>query len=86
MPYIRNSIAYDHDFWYTCVKWWYHQVGEMPNEILGNQYKDFAIKAQRPNIYRYTKSYKTQIKRMTLIKCQPKVVVHLPMGDSVLVE
>ena len=58
----------------------------MPNEILGNQYKDFAIKAQRPNIYWYTKSYKTQIKRMTLIKCQPKVVVHLPMGDSVLVE
>ena len=23
MPYVRNSIAYDHDFWYTCVKWWY---------------------------------------------------------------
>ena len=26
MPYLRNSIAYDHDFWYTCVKWWYLQV------------------------------------------------------------
>ena len=25
-PYLRNSIAYDHDFWYTCVKWWYLQV------------------------------------------------------------
>ena len=23
VPYLRNSIAYDHDFWYTCVKWWY---------------------------------------------------------------
>ena len=24
MPYLRNSIAYDHDFWYTCCrKWWY---------------------------------------------------------------
>ena len=22
-PYVRNCIAYDHDFWYTCVKWWY---------------------------------------------------------------
>ena len=21
--YLRNSIAYDHDIWYTCVKWWY---------------------------------------------------------------
>ena len=20
VPYLRNSIAYDHDFWYTCVK------------------------------------------------------------------
>ena len=19
-PYLRNSIAYDHDFWYTCIK------------------------------------------------------------------
>ena len=25
-PYLRNSIAYDHDFWCTCVKWWYLQV------------------------------------------------------------
>ena len=25
MPYHRNSIAYDHDFWYTCVEWWYLQ-------------------------------------------------------------
>ena len=23
VPYLRNSMAYDHDFWYTCVKWWY---------------------------------------------------------------
>ena len=25
-PYLRNSIAYDHDFWYTNVKWKYFQV------------------------------------------------------------
>ena len=25
-PYLRNNIAYDHDFWYTCVKWWYLQA------------------------------------------------------------
>ena len=25
-PYLRNTIGYDHDFWYTCVKWWYLQV------------------------------------------------------------
>ena len=24
--YLRNSKAYDHDFWYTFVKWWYLQV------------------------------------------------------------
>ena len=24
--YLRNSVAYDHDFWFTCVKWWYLQV------------------------------------------------------------
>ena len=24
--YLRNSIAFDHDFWYTRVKWWYLQV------------------------------------------------------------
>ena len=23
VPYLRNSKAYNHDFWYTCVKWWY---------------------------------------------------------------
>ena len=23
---LRNSIAYGHDFWYTCVKWWYLRV------------------------------------------------------------
>ena len=22
MAYLRNSIAYGHDFWNTCVKWW----------------------------------------------------------------
>ena len=21
-PYLRSSIAYDLDFWYTCIKWW----------------------------------------------------------------
>ena len=26
MPNLRNSIAHDHDFCYTCVKWWYLQV------------------------------------------------------------
>ena len=26
IPYLRNSIAYDHYFWYNCVKWWYLQV------------------------------------------------------------
>ena len=25
-PYLRNNAAYDHDFWYTIVKWWYLQV------------------------------------------------------------
>ena len=25
-PYLRNSIAYDHDFWYSCVKWWYFHM------------------------------------------------------------
>ena len=25
-PYLRNSIAYDHYFCYTCVKWWYLQL------------------------------------------------------------
>ena len=22
MPYLRKSIAYDYDLWYTCVKWY----------------------------------------------------------------
>ena len=26
MRYFRNSIAHDHDFWYTYVKWWHLQV------------------------------------------------------------
>ena len=25
-PYLRKSKAYDHDFWCTCVKWWYLQA------------------------------------------------------------
>ena len=25
MSYLTNSIAYDHLFWYNCVKWWYLQ-------------------------------------------------------------
>ena len=24
--YLKNSIAYNHEFWYNCVKWWYIQV------------------------------------------------------------
>ena len=24
-PHLWNSIADDHDFWYTCVRWWYLQ-------------------------------------------------------------
>ena len=27
LPYLMNSIAYSHGFWYTCVKWCYLQVG-----------------------------------------------------------
>ena len=23
MCHISGRVAYDHDFWYTCVKWWY---------------------------------------------------------------
>ena len=23
---VRNSIAYDYDFWHTILKWWYFQV------------------------------------------------------------
>ena len=26
VAYLRNSIAYDHDFWFTIVKWWYLQM------------------------------------------------------------
>ena len=26
VSYVRNSLAYDHDFWYTCVNWWYLQL------------------------------------------------------------
>ena len=26
VPYLKDSIAHDHDFWSTCVKWWYLQV------------------------------------------------------------
>ena len=25
-PYLRNSMAYNHDLWYICVKWWYLQL------------------------------------------------------------
>ena len=25
-PYLSNSVAYDHYFWYTCVEWWYLQL------------------------------------------------------------
>ena len=24
-PYLRNRTSRDHDFWYTCIKWWYLQ-------------------------------------------------------------
>ena len=43
------------------------------NEILSNQCKGFDKKAKQLNIYLYTKSYKTQIKRMSLIKYQQKI-------------
>ena len=26
MSYLRNSVAYGYDFWYSCVKWWYLPV------------------------------------------------------------
>ena len=26
VQYLRNSISYDHEFWHTCVKWWYLQA------------------------------------------------------------
>ena len=26
MPYLRNGIAYDHNLWYSCLKWWYIQI------------------------------------------------------------
>ena len=26
VSYPRNSVAYDHDFWYTFAKWWYLQT------------------------------------------------------------
>ena len=25
--YLRNSVAYDHDLWYNCVKWWWYLQG-----------------------------------------------------------
>ena len=25
-PYLRNHTSSNHNFWYTCVKWWYLQV------------------------------------------------------------
>ena len=25
-PYLRNRTSYDHNFWYTYVKWWYLQA------------------------------------------------------------
>ena len=25
-PYLRNRTSSDHNFWYTCVKWWYLQI------------------------------------------------------------
>ena len=26
VQYLMNSISYDHEFWRTCVKWWYLQA------------------------------------------------------------
>ena len=26
VSYLRNSLAYGHNLWYTCVKWWYLQA------------------------------------------------------------
>ena len=25
-PYLRNYTSCDHNFWYTCIKWWYPKV------------------------------------------------------------
>ena len=25
-PYLSNSTSSNHNFWNTCVKWWYHEV------------------------------------------------------------
>ena len=33
-PYLRSRTSSNHDFWYTCVKWWYLQVFFLFSEIL----------------------------------------------------
>ena len=37
MPYLRNSIAYDHDFWYIGVKWWYLQAFFLVSGVKGQK-------------------------------------------------
>ena len=34
-PYLRNLTSSNHNFWYTCVKWWYLQafLGGAPTSI-----------------------------------------------------
>ena len=34
VPYLRNRISSNHNFWYTCVKWWYLKVFFLYFEIL----------------------------------------------------
>ena len=44
------------------------------NKILGNHYKGFDTKAQRPNIYLYTKSY----------KIKKNVINRMPTKDNIV--
>ena len=34
VPYLRNSIAYDHDFWYTCLEWWHLTMNRKTKKLL----------------------------------------------------
>ena len=34
-PHLRNRTSCDHNFWYTCVKWWYLQVFFFHFDFLG---------------------------------------------------
>ena len=41
--YLRNSIAYDHDFWYNFVKWWYLQVAFVAAAVLFQNFLQFSF-------------------------------------------